>query len=543
MRVLLLMCTGFIFGATVTAQQRTEAKPNAPTRSHARLSGVILDSETKVPLPARLYLQSESGEFFLVESNGGTSIPYDKTRQDSRETHTSLSAHPFEVDLEPGTYSLTAERGKEYFPTTNTVTIGSEPVGVELPLRRWVNMSEKGWFSGETHIHRTIRELRTLIQCEDLNVALPLTAWVSRAEDTPLKNNRNPELIPPARLIEVDSTHVIWPLNTEYEITSVNENRHPLGAMFVLNQQESFDLSVPPVGGVAASARKQGAILDLDKHNWPWSMMLMPIAKVDLFELTNNHIWRTDFAFATFFSEYIPEYMELEQSEEGFTERGWIDFGFKNYSALLNCGFDIMPSAGTASGVHPVPLGFGRVYVKLDDGFSYAAWMKGLEEGRSFVTTGPMLEVTVNGEDPGAKIHNVATLKVEGEVRSLDPLDRIEIVMNGDVVSTVKPSTDASKTGDFVLSFDEDVSVETSSWIAVRAFASWKETRPRFAHSAPVHVEIQGKPLPPKRVEVEYLLKRVRDEIVRHEGVLSEEAVAEFREAEAFYKSLLPSAR
>ncbi|MCH7663048.1 MAG: hypothetical protein IH859_04165 [Chloroflexi bacterium] len=32
-----------------------------------------------------------------------------------------------------------------------------------------------------------------------------------------------------------------------------------------------------------------------------------------------------------------------------------------------------------------MPLGFGRVYVHLPGGFNYAAWMKGLNEGRSFV--------------------------------------------------------------------------------------------------------------------------------------------------------------
>ena len=44
-------------------------------------------------------------------------------------------------------------------------------------------------------------------------------------------------------------------------------------------------------------------------------------------------------------------------------ERGWLDFTFQNYYLLLNCGFRLRPTGGTASGVHPVPLGFGRVYV------------------------------------------------------------------------------------------------------------------------------------------------------------------------------------
>src|SRR5262249_20829697 len=139
---------------------------------------------------------------------------------------------------------------------------------------------------------------------------------------------------------------------------------------------------------------------DLDKHNWPWSMMLVPVIMPDLFELTNNHIWRTEFAFGGY-GEPAPPYMKVAMDANGWTEAGWIDYGLQNYYALLNCGFRLRPSGGTAAGVHPVPLGFGRVYVHLPDGFSYAGWVKGLNAGRSFVTTGPMLFVELDGQDPG----------------------------------------------------------------------------------------------------------------------------------------------
>jgi hypothetical protein len=49
----------------------------------------------------------------------------------------------------------------------------------------------------------------------------------------------------------------------------VNKRRHTLGAVFVLNQQRPLSLGVPPVVPVPEEARRQGAILDLDKHNWP----------------------------------------------------------------------------------------------------------------------------------------------------------------------------------------------------------------------------------------------------------------------------------
>src|SRR5262249_34435773 len=145
---------------------------------------------------------------------------------------------------------------------------------------------------------------------------------------------------------------------------------------------------------------KEGGLIELDKHNWPWSMALVPLLKPDLYELANNHVWRAEFGFPAF-GEPAAEHMKVERDAKGFTERGWIDYGVQNYYPLLGCGFRWRPTAGTASGVHPVPLGFGRVYVRCPDGFGYEAWVRGLDQGRSFVTTGPMLLVQLNGQDPG----------------------------------------------------------------------------------------------------------------------------------------------
>ncbi len=115
--------------------------------------------------------------------------------------------------------------------------------------------------------------------------------------------------------------------------------------------------------------------------------------QVDLYELTNNHIWRTGFLFRDW-GEPPPKYMNAAKDPRGgVSEQGWIDYTFENYYALLNCGFKMKPTAGCASGVHPVPLGFGRVYVHQPNGFSYQDWIQGLGEGRSFVTTGPMLDI------------------------------------------------------------------------------------------------------------------------------------------------------
>lgn len=512
--------------------------PFAPLNAEdsVEVTGLIVDAESREPLAARLYIESESGDWFHAKSGTGSgeAIPYSKIRGNgSVEVHTTLSAGSFVAELSPGHYTLTVERGKEYFPSSVDIAVSEESdelMSIEIPLRRWTNMAAKGWYSGETHVHRKVSELPILLMAEDLNVAFPLTAWVTDSKHTPVRDNKNPDPLPPAKLIEVDESHVIWPVNTEYEIFTVDGNRHTLGAVFVLNHREALDLTAPPVTPIAAEARRQGALLELDKHNWPWSMMLIPVMKVGLFELTNNHIWRTQFQFKNWYPEYAGDYMGIEKVDGGFTERGWIDFGFKNYYALLNCGFKMMPTAGTASGVHPVPLGFGRVYIEIDGGFSYEKWLDGLVSGRSFVTTGPMLRVEQYRE--GNEV------VVKGSFESSSPLGPLEIVVNGQVVKTLTIPGALTPGGGQVVRFNERISLERTSWIAVRGFEYRLDQRPRFAHTAPVYFEVEGTSLLPRKEEVDYLAGRVEAEIDRHRGVLGDEALSEYRKALAFYRSL-----
>lgn len=512
-----------------------------------RLDGEIVDADSGSPLAARLYIEAADGKLFLARSASadGSAVEYKKQRSPkSIEVHTTLSAHPFVAELPPGEYKITAERGKEYFPAVAEIDLRDGNREVTLKLRRWIDMSKHGWYSGETHVHRSLAELPNAMLADDLNVALPLTHWVTQAYRPPTQGDKNsPEVA--AKLIKVDETHVIYPLNTEYEIFTVDGKRHTLGAIFALNQKTVFTKGVPPVGPIAEQAHREGALLELDKHNWPWSMMLVPVMNVDLYELTNNHVWRTDFFFKGFGEKPAP-YMKVETDANGMTERGWLDFTFQNYYTLLNCGFRLRPTAGTASGVHPVPLGFGRVYVHLPDGFSYDAWMKGLDAGRSFVTTGPMLEVTVNGHPAGATIQfpakRRAELTIRGWVESEHALDRIQIVTMGETVD-IKVGNERTEAGTYRTEIDVPAQFASSGWIAVRCFERLPNNRLRFAHSSPVHVNIPGRPSRPRKHEVNYLIDRVKKELERHAGVLPDEAIAEYTQALAAYEKIAEMAR
>jgi hypothetical protein len=507
------------------------------------LTVTIRDADSGQPVAARVHVKDEKGGWHSTTIRStepkGTVVPYVRRFRDSVENHVTVSAHPFTINVPAGKYTILVERGKEYHPLTQEVTIAKDSPALELKLRRWIDMPARGWYSGDTHVHRPWEEVQSVMLAEDLNVAFPLSYWVQEAYESPAKSAKRRD--EPGRLVEVDKTHVIYPRNTEYEIFTVKKANHMLGAVFVLNQQTVYDQGVPPIKPIAERAHKEGALLEMDKHNWPWTMIIVPVMKTDLYELANNHCWRTDFGIKDWAERDAP-YMKVERDARGWTEWGWIDYGFQNYYALLNCGFRLKPTGGTASGVHPVPLGFGRVYVKLSDGFSYDAWLKGLAAGRSFVTTGPMLFVEVDGQPPGHRFEEkeAREFAIKGEAVSGQPLGRIEVLVNGEIVRTIKPESRKQPNGSFQSAIAEKVKIDGSSWIAVRCFEDRPDKRIRFAHSAPVWIDVAGKPLRPRKEELDWLVKRCEDQLKRSAEVLPKEVLDEYREAVQFYKAIEP---
>ena len=509
----------------------------------AVLRGKVVDATSKAVLPCRLYVHAEDGTWLFAKALGktGSALVCSIERGPrSVEKHVTLSADPFEVEVPAGKVTLTVELGKEYRPLMRTVNVGAEPVDVELPLSRWIDMPARGWYSGDTHIHRKLEEMPNVMLAEDLHVTFPLSHWVREAYEPATAGKVGADVKPEP--IYVAKDRVIWPLNTEYELFNVRGKPHTQGAVLVINQQGGTELSAPPVQAIATAAHRTGALLDLDKHTWNWTPMIVPMMQADLFELANNHIWRTEFAFKNWTLDHLPKTWEIETGPGGYTEWGWIDWGFKTYYAFLNCGFRMRPTGATGGGVHPVPVGFGRVYVNVHGEFSYDKWIKGLGAGDSFVTTGPMLLVEFNGQRPGTIFQDQKSAVVTGTAESPVPLDRIEVIVNGDVVRTIKPANTPTKTGGFSSAIAETLPLPHSAWVAVRCFDAPPSERFRYAHSAPAHYEIDG-PVRPKRREVTYFIDRMGQEIARNHKVLSAEELLEYRKALNIYFELEETAQ
>ncbi|MEQ1824771.1 MAG: CehA/McbA family metallohydrolase [Pirellula sp.] len=164
---------------------------------------------------------------------------------------------------------------------------------------------------------------------------------------------------------------------------------------------------------------------------------------------------------------------------------------------LLNCGLRLPASAGTDCFLNRIPStlpGAVRVYVHCPNEISYASWVRNLQAGRTFVTNGPMLRLTVNGQEPGSeiKLQAPAALSIVASVVSRSPIDSVELVVNGrpeNLLSTAETaqSTQNGKS----IRVEHQVKLIASSWVAIRV----KNNAGAFAHTRPVYVYVADNPI------------------------------------------------
>jgi hypothetical protein len=155
-----------------------------------------------------------------------------------------------------------------------------------------------------------------------------------------------------------------------------------------------------------------------------------------------------------------------------------------------------------------------------------------------------MLFFTVNGHYPGDVIQLPRTsagsqsLKVHAEVRSIDELDRLEIVWKRQVIKSVRATAAVTE-----LIADTELNAKETGWIIARAFGKTGKTV-HFAHSSPVYVQ-KGQDRGIVAKDVEFLIAWIDREVRFYENLMSfrspadrEELLTMFRKARAVYEGL-----
>ena len=478
------------------------------------LAITVVEEDADVPIPCRIHLRGSDGK----PIRGGR-LPFFRDH--------FVCPGTVELEMAPGEYTYEIERGPEYWAHSGSLRLladGTE--NVKVRLNRLADMSSSGWWSGDLHVHRSMEDIELLMKAEDLHIVPLITWW----------NNRNlwsERPMPENPLVQFDE-------DRSYHIMGGEDEREG-GALMFFNLNRPLAITgasrehPSPMQFVTEAHRRERVWIDIEKPFW-WDVPVwLASGHADSIGLANNHMCRSQM----YETEAWGKPRDTDRLPPPRGNGFWTQ---EIYYQILNCGLRIPPSAGSASGVLPNPVGYNRVYVHLKDGFDYDRWWEGLRAGRSFVSNGPMLSCRANGELPGhvfASRNGEATeIQLKASVASRDPISSIEIVRNGSVIRSIPPEA-LNELGELgTLKFTK------SGWFLVRSIAKNADTF-RFASTAPFYVEIGNVKHHISKSSVQFFLDWVRErrERVELDGPQKRlEVIRHHDSAEKFWEDLLVEA-
>ena len=428
----------------------------------------ITDAATGRPAPARVGLYDPTGRMPLPS---GDAILVHRYTDEVRRLWISPrtfwpSPHrqafyvngSYEARVPAGTYELVVTRGIEYRVHHAEIEIRPDQTGtVPVALERYADQPARGWYSGDAHIHiqrDAVRDDNTWAQvaAEDVHVA---------------------NLLQMGNMAGTHFGQPAWGAAGRFErdghaLVSGQEDPRTVHRGHTIHHNLQRPLHLGPESyflyhRVFEESRGQGGVSGYAHHaelfNGRRGMALdVPFGLVDFVEILQRGRLPTDL---------------------------W--YGF------LNLGYKLLPAAGSDFPYMDLP-GVVRSYAKIDGPFSVDAWFDAFRAGRLYVTNGPLLEVTADGRTAGAELHVEpgAAVEVVAEASlnpDLDRLDRLELVVHGEVVATERAG------GRDRVRLRTTLTAERSQWLAVRAFGERQEPgNVTVAHSAPIYVIVEGRP-------------------------------------------------
>lgn len=380
--------------------------------------------------------------------------------------------------------SVTATRGFEYRATTESFEINETATDCSLRLSRWIDLAKEGWQAADEHVHyeRTDRghdrDWLTMLEADGLSAAHFLVLkggnvpgiWAQQyGYGAAAEAKRDRQFIrsgeeyrdsAQGHINLLGISEVIEPISTGGIGRSERYNYPPL--IDVFRRTHKLGGIGGPAHG-AALAKSSTALLDT------------VLGEVDFFEIANSHLYKTDVWYL-----------------------------------LLNAGFIVPPVAGTdlpnflfRDDWQPL-FGEVRTYVNVGDGNGFDAWVEALKRGEVFVTSGPLLRFTVNGNPIGSQIQLPAgggEVEISAELSSPRELKSLEVVRMGEPL--VAQPTQTERRGITTLTIRQKIAITESCWIAARGTGGPKQAieqglgiqQSEIAHSGAIQILVGDQPI------------------------------------------------
>ena len=369
--------------------------------------------------------------------------------------------------LPRGEVIVDAARGYEYEPLRTKIEIAPGQQELELRLKRWINMNERGWYSGDSHVHfLSTQGSHFESQAEDLNVVnLLQSQWGS------LFTNVEDYTGYPS--VTREGNNIVY--------TSQENRQHFMGHMILWGLKQP----VMPFCSDGPGEAEIGGPMETTLSHW-----------ADEAHAQGGFVINPHFPFpngepASLVATGRLDAIEMIQQQE-FMHNEWYRY--------LNCGYRLPLVGGTDKMSSDVPVGMYRTYVRIpdDEEFTYESWCRNVAKGRTVLSGGPIIHLTVDGCEVGdtVELSSPGSVEVSAWAESVVPMSRLEIIQEGRVVASSQVDKPTRK-----LNLNETIKIDGNSWLAARAggpgyysgyryYDVWE--RGIFSHTSPVYVSVGG---------------------------------------------------
>lgn len=406
-----------------------------------------------------------------------------------------------EINLPAGLIQVEINKGPEYQPLTEELTLSPGKLALRFTLQRWTDLRQQGWYSGDARAHflpphaalleaaaedlAVVNLLATVCMTgESLHMAQSVASGSFTLSNILAFSGQRPALELPGHLVVVNTL-----------------NSHPvLGTLALLNcHRVVYPLTFGGPDGwdnwtladwCDQCHRKKGLVVwaraapENVAFRCGEPLADLILGKVDAFELDHASL-------AIGRQTSPPRQKPLTTHHSPLLD----------WYAVLNCGIKIPLVGSSGKESNAVPLGSIRTYARLPPTkqLTYANWIEAIRAGRTFVTRAPLLCLTVDDHDPGAVIDLSSPsqkLRVRAEASSQTPFDRLEIVGNGFVLAKAK-----AKGFPWLAVLEADLHLPNGGWLAARCIGEphvdkQADNREVFAHTSPVYVRVAGQHAP-----------------------------------------------
>ncbi len=470
------------------------------TRNYQRPQGQLVlqvVDESGQPVPARVAVTGSDGRHYAPENarmHGDDG--FDRAQLSEEVHYFHVADQPVLLTLPEGNTQIKVWRGLEHAISSHSVRLKKEDTTYRNIIVRSLDLPDgwSDWHSGDLHVHMnyggTYRnhpaDLVAQAEAEDLDLVYNLI--VNKEQRIPDIGYFSTE---PDAASSQDSLLLHGQeFHTSYwgHMGLLNLQEHYLLPDFVAYPDTAAASLWPDNPKVAELARAQGALVG---YVHPYYNPPDPAHDAKI-----THSLPVNAALG------LLDYLEVL----GFS---WHRETASVWYRLLNCGFRPAAAAGTDAMANYAslrgPVGLTRVYVDTGSQLDFSkasavereqAWLDGLRAGRTMATNGPLLGFEIDGQGPGNEIQQPGggELEYSGFLRSLVPVDHLEIVVNGEVVRTLETGRNGMRAD-----IKGSLAIHESSWVLLRAWNDGPnpdvlDLYP-YATTNPVFVNVAGQPM------------------------------------------------